>query len=61
MSSTITLSKPKSFSRRHWLSRRLMLGAPLAIWVLAMLLIAIAAHSDGPVIVLDGQEMVVPF
>lgn len=61
MSSTIALSEPKSFSRRHRLSRHLTLGAPLAIWALAMLLIAIAAHSDGPVIAFDGQGLAVPF
>lgn len=60
MSSTVVLSEPKSFSRR-WLSRHLPLGVPIAIWALALLLIAIAAHSDGPVIAFDGQNLVVPF
>ena len=61
MSSTIVLSEPKSRPRRHCLSRHLTLGVPLAIWALAMLVIAIAAHSDGPVIAFAGQELVVPF
>jgi hypothetical protein len=39
----------------------LALGVPIAIWALALLLIAVAAHSDGPVIVFDGQGLVVPF
>jgi hypothetical protein len=61
MSSTVALSEPKSISPRHFLSRHLALGVPIAIWALALLLIAAAAHSDGPVIVFDGQGLVVPF
>jgi hypothetical protein len=62
MSVTAIFSEPGSFSLRHLLlRRRLTLGVPLTIWIWAVLLIAIAAHFDPPVIAFDGQELVVPF
>jgi hypothetical protein len=56
MSTTIVLSKPKSF-----LLRRSTLGVPLAIWALSLLLIAAAAHIHSPTISFDPQEVAMPF
>jgi hypothetical protein len=42
-------------------SRRLLLGVPLAIWGIALLLIALAAHFNTPVISFDPQEVWTPF
>jgi hypothetical protein len=61
MSVVATLSEPKSFSPRHLLLRNFALGVPLAVWAAAMLLIAIAAHFDPPVVTFDAQELVAPF
>jgi hypothetical protein len=61
MSATIVLSEPKSSSLRHFLSRHLVPGVPIAIWAWALLLIAVAAYFDAPVVAFDGQNLVVPF
>jgi hypothetical protein len=61
MSATIVLSEPKSFSLRRFLLEHLILGVPLIIWAIMLLLIAIAAHFDIPVVAFDGQEPVAPF
>jgi hypothetical protein len=56
MSTTIVLSKPKSFSLPSS-----MLGVPLAIWALALLLIAVAAYLHPPVITFGPLELLPPF
>jgi len=61
MSASIVLSEPKSFSLRRFLLEYLIVGVPLIIWAIMLLLIAIAAHFDMPVVALDGQELVAPF
>lgn len=61
MSATLALPEPRSFSLRHFLLRYLFLGVPLAIWALAFVLIAIAAHFDMPAVTFGAQELVVPF
>jgi hypothetical protein len=61
MSATIVLAESKSFSLRHFLLQHLVLGVPVAIWAWALLLLAIAAYFDAPVVAFDGQELTVPF
>jgi hypothetical protein len=61
MSTYVSISEPKSFSLRHLISQHLLLGVPLALWALALLLIAAAAHSDMPVAAFEAQELMVPF
>ncbi|HZR72593.1 hypothetical protein [Bradyrhizobium sp.] len=66
MSATLVLSEPKSFSTRrsklqHLLLNYLFLGVPVVIWAITLLLIAVAVYFDMPVIVFDGQNLVVPF
>jgi hypothetical protein len=56
MPTYIPVSEPKSF-----LSQNLVLGVPLAIWAMALLLIAISAHFNTPVISFDAQELLTPF
>jgi hypothetical protein len=56
MPTYIPVSEPKSF-----LSQNLVLGVPLAIWAMALLLIAISAHFNTPVISFDPQELLTPF
>jgi hypothetical protein len=61
MSVTAVLSEPKSFSPRYTLLSPAALGVPLIVWGLAMLLLAIAAHLDMPVVAFGAQELVAPF
>ena len=56
MSTTIFLSEPKSFS-----IQRSMLGVPLAVWVIAFVLIAIAAQHHTPVVTFGSLELLPPF
>jgi hypothetical protein len=37
------------------------LGVPLAIWAMALLLIAISAHFNAPLISFDPQELLATF
>ena len=54
--SILALSEPKSFSSRHALLFPTALGVPLVVWGVAMLLLAIAAHIDMPVIAFETHE-----
>ena len=61
MSATIVLFEPKSFSPRRFLLQHLVLSVPLAIWAILLVLIAVTAHFDMPIILFDGQELMMPF
>lgn len=56
MPTYIRVSEPKSL-----VPRRLILGAPLAIWAIALLMIAVAGHYNMPVISFDPQELLAAF
>jgi hypothetical protein len=56
MPTYIRISEPKSFA-----SQSLVLGVPLAIWAMALLLIAFSAHINTPVISFDPQELLATF
>jgi hypothetical protein len=56
MPTYIRVSEPKSF-----VSQYLVLGVPLAIWAMALLLIAISAHFNAPLISFDPQELLTAF
>jgi hypothetical protein len=61
MPTTIALPQPKlSLSQRFQL-QRLILGVPLAVWVIMMLVVAISAHFDAPVTAFDALDFPVPF
>jgi hypothetical protein len=47
--------------QKSFLSRHLVLSVPLAIWAVALLLIAISAHFNTPVISFDPQELLAAF
>ncbi len=61
MSATIVLFEPKSSLPRHFLLQHLVLSVLIAIWAIMLLLIALTAHFDVPIILFDEQELVVPF
>jgi len=61
MSTTIALSEPKSIPLRYRLVQQHILGISVTVWALALLLIAVAAHLDMPVITFGAQELVAPF
>ena len=56
MPTYIRVSEPKSFASQY-----LVLGVPLAIWAMALLLIAVSAHFNTPVISIDPQELLATF
>ena len=56
MPTYIRVSEPKSFASQY-----LVLGVPLAIWAMALLLIAISAHFNTPVISFDPTELLGAF
>ena len=56
MPTYIRISEPKPFP-----SQSLVLGVPLAIWAIALLLIAMSAHFDSPVISFEPQELLTTF
>ena len=60
MPTTIALPAPKSFPLRQT-SQYLVLGVPLAIWAIALLLIAGSARYDPPSLGFDPQEVMVAF
>lgn len=56
MPTYIRVSEPKSF-----VSQYLVLGVPLAIWAMALLLIAVSAHFNTPVVSFDPPELLAAF
>jgi hypothetical protein len=56
MPTYIRVSEPKSFRSPY-----LILGVPLVIWAMALLLIAISAHFNTPVISFDPTELLGAF
>jgi hypothetical protein len=56
MPTYIRVSEPKSFASQY-----LVLGIPLAIWAVALVLIAVSAHFNMPVISFDPQELLATF
>jgi hypothetical protein len=56
MSATIIISQPKSFTLQSS-----MLGIPLAIWAMSLLVIAVAAYLNMPVITFGPLELLPPF
>ena len=56
MPTYIRVSEPKSFASKY-----LVLGVPLAIWAMALLLIAVSARFNTPVISFDPQELLAAF
>jgi hypothetical protein len=61
MPTTIALPQPKFPTSRRFLLQRLILGVPLAVWAIMMLLIAISAHFDAPVMAAFEAQELVPF
>jgi hypothetical protein len=47
--------------QKPFLSQNLILGVPLAIWAMALLLIAMSAHLNAPVISFDPPELLATF
>ncbi len=47
--------------RKSFLSQYLVLGVPLAIWTMALLLIAVSARFNTPVVSFDPQELLAAF
>ena len=56
MPTYIRVAEPKSFP-----SQRLVLGVPLVVWGIALLLIALSAHFNTPVIAFDPPELLTTF
>ena len=52
MPTYIRVSQPKSFQSQY-----LLLGVPLVIWIMALLLIAISAHFNTPIVSFDPTEL----
>ena len=58
MPTTIALPQSRLSPSQRFLLQRLILGVPLAIWAILLLLAAIAAHFDAPVMSFDVLEFV---
>jgi len=56
MPTYIRVSEPKSFASQY-----LVLGVPLTIWAMALLLIAVCAHFNAPLISFDPQDFLTGF
>jgi hypothetical protein len=56
MPTYIRIAAPKAVQPKP-----LVLGIPLAIWALALLLIAGSAHYDLPLATFEPQELLAPF
>ena len=56
MPTYIRIAEPKTFTSQH-----LVLGVPLAIWAIALLLIALSARYNVPLASFDPQELLAPF
>jgi hypothetical protein len=61
MPTTIALPQPKLSASQRFQLQRLVLGVPLAVWAIMMLLIAISAYFDAPVMAFDPQDLAMPF
>lgn len=57
MSATVALSKQGSFSLRQRSLNHVTLGVPIMLYASSILLVAVAAHFDMPIIAFDVQEL----
>ncbi len=56
MPTYIRVSESKSFASKY-----LVLGVPLALWAVALLLIAVSARFNTPVVSFEPQELLAAF